>query len=318
MAQDTPEDLIHDLFAGVLWGGHPLARTVLGQPESVSNMTRQGLHEFFQQGYVPSRVVVAAAGNVDHQALEAMLAPLQSWSPPTQLAPFPAGRRPPPTLLPRLLVCPKRLEQAHLVLGGYGLPVNSDFRYALALLNIVLGGNMSSRLFQEIREKRGLAYSIYSFADGNIDSGCFGVYAGVGHESVNEVRDLIGAVIADIHAGGITEEELRGAQEFARAGIVLAEESMESRMIRLAKNELTLGRYVSVQEVETALDGVRRQDLMDLVTALFSTPLSGVILGPVRADDCGPDATLLPDDEWRDDSSPAGQDEEDEETDHGA
>lgn len=296
-AQDTPEDLIHDLFAGVLWQGHPLAQPVLGQPEAIATMTRPRLQKFTQRGYTPERLLIAAAGNVDHQALVDLLGEMGLFTSLAQSSASAVRRQPPPPLPANILVQPKRLEQAHVLLGTYGLPANSESRYALALLNTILGGNMSSRLFQEVREKRGLAYSIYSFADGASDSGSVGIYAGIGQETVREVIDLIDTVLADIRTGGITMEELRGAQDFARAGIYLAEESMEARMMRLAKNELTLGRYVPIEEVETALTKVNLDELTALAADLFAKPLAGVVLGPVRPDDFRPDPSLLADDE---------------------
>jgi predicted Zn-dependent peptidase len=294
MSQDAPEDLIHDLFAGVLWAGHPLSRPVLGQPELIASMTKPCLQRFWQQGYLPERVLIAAAGNIDHDELAALLAPLRAWHPIIPSADGPLQTRVEPAHLPpRLLVQPKRLEQAHLLLGGPGFPAHTDARYALALLNTILGGNMSSRLFQEVREKRGLAYSIYSFVDGLSDTGMVGIYAGIGHETVNQVRELIDTVIDDIRSGGITLDELRGAKEFTRAGVILAEESMESRMQRLAKNELTLGRHVPIQEVEAALERVRLDEVTDIAATLFASPFGGVVLGPVRPDTCEPESSLL-------------------------
>lgn len=293
MVQDTPEDLIHDLFAGVLWPGHPLGQPVLGQPEAIATMSRERLQNFMGRGYAPSRVLIAAAGNVDHEVLVGMLEAMRAFGSGTTADPQGLARGIPTPRPSKILVQPKRLEQAHVLLGTYGLPANSEARYTLALLSTILGGNMSSRLFQEIREKRGLAYSIYSFVDAASDSGVIGIYAGIGHEAVNEVIDLISLVINDICAGGLTLDELRGAQDFARAGVYLAEESMEARMMRLAKNELTHGRHVTIDEVEAALTRVGLDELTALAADIFAKPLTGVILGPVRAEDYRPDPNLL-------------------------
>jgi predicted Zn-dependent peptidase len=293
MSQDTPEDLIHDLFAGVLWAGHPLARTVLGQPELIATMSNPRLQRFLRHGYQPERVLIAAAGNVDHDELTGMLSPLSSWRPVPPSPDSHLARMFPSPHPPCILVQPKRLEQAHILLGCPGFPAHTESRYALALLNTILGGNMSSRLFQEVREKRGLAYSIYSFVDGLSDTGMVGIYAGIGHETVNQVRELITDVVADLRAGGITNNELHGAKDFARAGVILAEESMEARMIRLAKNELTLGRHVPMQEIEAALDQVQLHEVTDLAAKLFASQFGGVVLGPVRQDTCEPETSLL-------------------------
>jgi len=294
MVQDTPEDLIQELFAGVLWEGHSLGRTILGVPESVMGVTGERLREFIARGYVPNRILIAAAGNVDHERLVDLLESTTLFAPAPCLPPL-VPRAVPVCLPARMVVQPKRLEQAHVLLGGYGLAAGSPSRYALALLNTILGGNMSSRLFQEIREKRGLAYSIYSFIEATSDTGMVGIYAGVGHGDVNEVMELIRLVLADLCAGGISREELAGAQDFARAGIYLAEESMEARMMRLAKNELTHGRPVPIEEVEAALARVGVDELTALAGAMFVQPLSGVILGPVRRDDYRSDPGLCVD-----------------------
>lgn len=293
MVQDTPEDLIHDLFAGVLWAGHPLGESVLGAPEAIATMTRERLQRFIGQGYGPGRVLISAAGNIDHDGLVGMLAAMSAFNAVAAPTDAVIVRNAPSPLPAKIIVQPKRLEQAHVLLGTYGLPANSPQRYALALLSTILGGNMSSRLFQEVREKRGLAYSIYSFVDAATDSGVLGIYAGVDHEAVNEVMEVISQVIGDICTGGLTLDELRGAQDFARAGVYLAEECMEARMMRLAKNELIIGRYITIEEVESALLQVGLEELTGLAAEIFAKPLSGVVVGPVRTEDYRPDLNLL-------------------------
>jgi len=293
MAMDTPEDLIHDLFAGVMWHGHAMARPVLGQAEVIAAMDRDRLQSFRRQGYVPGQVLVAAAGNVDHHELAGMLSAMNAWRPATPTPETRPARVAPALLPPRVVVHPKRLEQAHVLLGVPGPAAGTEARYVLSLLNTVLGGNMSSRLFQEVREKRGLAYSIYSFVDGSSDCGVVGVYAGVNPDSVSEVRGLIEQVIADVSHGGIHADELRGAQDFVRAGLYLAEESMEARMMRLAKNEMTFGRYIPIAEAEAGVCGVTPDEIAEWAVRLFEQPLTGVVLGPVRREDCTPDLALI-------------------------
>lgn len=294
MSLDTPEDLIHDLFAGVIWDGHPMSRPVLGREEAISTMDRDRLQAFRGSRYVPNRVLVSAAGNVDHQALVGMLSAMNSWRPPSSSGVAISPRTAPSAFCPQVVVHPKRLEQAHILLGTPGPPASTDSRYVLSMLNTILGGNMSSRLFQEIREKRGLAYSIYSFADGASDCGVIGVYAGVNAESAIEVRGLIGGVIADICERGVTPDELRGAQDFVRAGLFLAEESMENRMMRLAKNEWTFGRHISIEEAEAGVCRVVPDEVTELAVSLFDQPLAGIVLGPLRREDCLPDEDLTP------------------------
>lgn len=292
MSLDTPEDLIHDLFAGVMWEGHPMARPTLGQVETISAMDRDCLQAFRRRGYVPNRVLISAAGNVDHHALAGMLSAMNEWRYAAPLGDEVPDRIAPLVLPPQITVSPKRLEQAHILLGIPGPPACTDDRYAISLLNTVLGGNMSSRLFQEVREKRGLAYSIYSFVEGASDCGVVGVYAGVNPESTIEVRGVIQDVIADICKNGISVDELRGAQDFVRAGLFLAEESMEARMMRLAKNEWTFGRHIPIEEADAGVCRVVTNEVTDLAVKLFANPLAGVVLGPVRQEDCRPDSSL--------------------------
>lgn len=288
MVEDTPEDLIHDLLAALLWGDHSLSRPVLGDPAVIRTMTRKKLLDFVASFYCANRLLIAAAGNIDHQELVALAARAFSAVPPARpAAVLPASRLVPVSRPPKVVGYKKKLEQVHLLAGGYGLPTGAPERYALALLNILLGGNMSSRLFQEVREKRGLAYSIYSFVDSLSDSGTIGIYAGVAPESLSEVMDLIQANLQAICKNGITEKELRHACDYARAGMYLAAESMEARMMRLVKNELSFGRYVSMDEVDQALNRVQLDEVLTVADQLFAKPLSAVLLGPISRQLCG-------------------------------
>lgn len=287
MVEDTPDDLIHDLFAALLWGEHPLSRPVLGSPEIVGSMTRKKLVDFVRTFYRADRILVAAAGNIVHEELVELASLALSSIPASPASEEVSVRREVPVPLPsRVVAYRKKLEQAHLVVGSYGLPTCAEERYALALLNILLGGNMSSRLFQEIREKRGLAYSIYSFIDSLSDSGTMGIYAGVAPTSLSEVMDLIQENTQGICVHGITKKELQHACDYARAGMYLAAESMESRMMRLVKNELCFGRYFSIDEIDQALSAVEIEDVLDVAARIFTTPMSGVLLGPVTPELC--------------------------------
>ena len=285
MVEDSPEELIHDLFASQVWHGHPLSNSVLGRPKVVGSMNSADLHQFIRDHYTPDRIVIAAAGNVDHDALLELLAGKFSCAlPPPAAQPASLWQRKAPRTLPASFkVQTKSLEQAHLLLGGgHGQPADSPERYQQILLNILLGGNMSSRLFQEIREKRGLAYSIYSFIDASSDCGMFGVYAGVGAGSVNQVLDLTNEVLSQLCHTGPTLDELDRARDFARAGMYLAAESMESRMTRLARNEMIFGRCVPIEEVDQALSRVTSADVAG-TAAIFKPPLTVLVLGPVTS-----------------------------------
>lgn len=179
----------------------------------------------------------------------------------------------------------KNLEQAHLVLGTYGLPIVAPERYVLYLLHVLLGGNMSSRLFQEVREKEGLAYSIYSYLSSFTDSGYLGIYLGVDPAAVNKAMALVAREIKEMRQGAVSEELLARAKDYAKAGIFLSAENMESRMTRIARNELTFGRYISFDEVAAGFDQVRHQDITELAEVLFRAPLFATVLGPLKTKD---------------------------------
>ncbi len=282
MVEDTPDDRIHELFTGGLWGEHPLGYTVLGPREVVAAMDSVGLREYMRREYTPDRIVIAASGNVDHgQFCRLWQKQLGTLTGPNKGA----SRQPPSFLAPVRKLHKKKLEQAHLVLGTYGLPLVAPERYTLYLLHVLLGGNMSSRLFQEVREKEGLAYSIYSYLSSFTDSGYLGVYLGVDPAVVNKAMALVAREIKGLRQSSVSEAKLAGAKDYAKAGIFLSAENMESRMTRIARNELTFGRFISFDEVAAGFDQVRREDIADLAGLLFSSPLSATVLGPLKAKD---------------------------------
>jgi predicted Zn-dependent peptidase len=282
MVEDTPDDRIHELFTGNLWGKHPLGYTVLGLREVVAAMDSASLREYMRRQYTPERIVIAASGNVEHDQFcglwqKQMGALIRSNA---------TTRRQPPThLVPVRKLYKKNLEQAHLVLGTYGLPLVAPERYTLYLLHVLLGGNMSSRLFQEVREKEGLAYSIYSYLSSFTDSGYLGVYMGVDPTVVNRALAVVAREIKALRQTRVSGELLTRAKDYAKAGIFLSAENMESRMTRIARNELTFGRYVSFDEVAAGFDAVRQEDIADLAAQLFSKPLFATALGPLKVKD---------------------------------
>ncbi|MFA6498076.1 MAG: pitrilysin family protein [Desulfurivibrionaceae bacterium] len=282
MVEDTPDDRIHELFTGGLWGEHPLGYTVLGRREVVAAMDSAGLREYMRQQYTPEKIVIAASGNVEHKQF------CHLWQEQMGNLAGPrkgTRRQPPPVLAPARKLHKKNLEQAHLVLGSYGLPIVAPERYALYLLHVLLGGNMSSRLFQEVREKAGLAYSIYSYLSSFTDSGYLGVYLGVDPAVVNKAMALVAREIKGLRQSTVSATKLSRAKDYAKAGIFLSAENMESRMTRIARNELTFGRYVSFDEVAEGFDRVRPEDISELAALLFSRPLSATVLGPLKVKD---------------------------------
>jgi len=284
MVEDTPDDRVHELFSGHFWQGHPLANTVLGRQEVVEAMAGKRLREYVRRKYLPGRIIIAAAGNVDHERFVALWQPwldkltapkrlVQRWQPPGDGG---SGG---------LTAVTRPLEQEHLVLGCAGLAGDSSDRYILLLLNTILGGNMSSRLFQEIREKRGLAYSVYSYLVSHSDCGYAGVYLGVDPESMPEVLALVRQELRRLHQELVTADELADAVDYVRAGMYLAAENMEARMTRLARNEYSFGREIAMEEVAAEIEKIRPAELLDLAGRIFgASQLTMAAIGPVTED----------------------------------
>jgi predicted Zn-dependent peptidase len=280
MVEDMPDDQIHDLFCFQLWGHHPLGKTVLGSREVVATMDSQKLLEHVQNYYTPERILIGAAGNIEHEAFVSLWE--KAFAELRQKGNRQVSRKPPTVLKATRKVYSKPLEQVHAVLGTYGLSNLDEERFILILLNIIWGGNMSSRLFQEIRERRGLAYSVYSFVDSYFDSGYLGIYLGVDRETVNEAFDVIREQVDILKEDPVLEEELRDAKDYAKGGLFLSAENMEARMTRNARNEFCFGRYVSVEEVVRAIDAVSAEDIRRLARKLFNCDFSVAVLGPIR------------------------------------
>ena len=267
MVEDMPDDHIHDLFAALLWGQHPLGKTILGSQEIVAAMDSRKLREYVQKYYTTDKIVVAAAGNVEHAAFVALWQ--KAFDKFGQTA-DPALARIEPLELPasRKLYA-KPLEQVHILLGAYGLSIIDADRFGYLLLNVLLGGNMSSRLFQEIREKRGLAYSIYSYIASYSDSGYLAIYLGVDKESVNESLALIAKEISMLQKTPVSETELANARDFVKSGLFLSMESMEAIMTRIARNEIYFGKYIPLAEVTDSIDQVSGEDILRLSRKVF-------------------------------------------------
>ena len=281
MVEDMPDDHIHDLFAGLLWGIHPLGKTILGSHEIVSAMDSKKLREYVQKYYTTDKIVIAAAGKVNHDDF------VRLW----QKAFDKFGQKSDPVLErnePVLLPCsrkiyPKPLEQAHILLGTYGLSVVDADRFGYLLLNVLLGGSMSSRLFQEIREKRGLAYSIYSYMASYSDCGYLAIYLGVDRESVNESLSLIAREISTLQNTPVSEKELANTKDFIKSGMFLSMENMEAIMTRIARNEIYFGNYISLEEVVDSIDHVTGEDILRLGSKIFGRQeLTFAGLGPLE------------------------------------
>ena len=283
MTDDEPGDLVHDLFAGAVYGTHPLGRPVAGTVDTISAMTRRQIADYYRRHYTAPSIVVAAAGNLDHTAVTRLVRKafggglLADESHATV-----ANRATPTARAPRerLSVDAKDTEQAHLVLGCRAYQRSDDRRFALGVLNNSLGGGMSSRLFQEIREKRGLAYSVYSFNTHFSDSGLFGVYAGCAPGKADEVLALAVEQLAAVAASGLTDAEVARGKGMLKGSLVLGLEDTGSRMTRLGKGELLYGDLLSVDEILSRIDAVTVDAVREIATDLLTRPMSLAVVGP--------------------------------------
>jgi predicted Zn-dependent peptidase len=288
MHDDEPGDEVHDLFAEALYGEHPLGRLISGTEQTVSPMSRERIQSFYRERYVPPAIVVAAAGNLGHadvvERVRKAFAGTVLGAAPEGGAVLPVPRRPGEPAVPvvpaRRVVQSKDTEQAHLVLGAPAPGRLDDRRFALGVLNNVLGGGMSSRLFQEVREKRGLAYSVYSYTSQYADSGLFAVYAGCAPGKVDEVLDLVKAELATVARDGVTDDEVARGKGMLKGSLVLALEDTGSRMSRLAKGELLYGDQLSVDDLLARVDSVTTWQVNTLAAELLVQPMSLAVVGP--------------------------------------
>jgi len=279
MVEDTPDDLIHDLFAERIWRDHPLGRPILGTWEAVRGFGRGTILQHFEEEYAPTRITVAVAGHLEHARVVDLFARrfegfARAGGPTRDTA------RPVPH--PGIHLVPKKLEQVHLVMGFPGVSDVSPERYALYLLNDVMGGSMSSRLFQEIRERQALVYSVHSGTQAFRDTGELYVYAGTDPSNFAKVIKALMKEIRALKKDGITAEELRRAKDHLKGNLMLSLESTSSRMNRLAKQELRFGSFLSVDDLLGAIDAVPLDEVEGMIhRVLDEEQLSLLALGPV-------------------------------------
>jgi predicted Zn-dependent peptidase len=265
MVEDDPDDLIHDLFAERFWKGHPLGRPVLGTRESLAGLSREVVLRHLADYYQPDRVVVAAAGDLEHdRVVELVRGALGDWQ--GRSIPLDGGA---PVCYHTTHHEERDSAQLHLVLGSEGLPYGHSHRYAFYLQNAILGSSMSSRLFQEIREKRGLAYSIYSYQASYYDSGLMAVYAGTSPESYPQVVELILAECARLRDDPVDLEEFTRAKQQIKGNLLLGLESTSSRMTRLAKAEIYFQHYFDLDDIIRCIDEVTPETFAELNRLIF-------------------------------------------------
>jgi predicted Zn-dependent peptidase len=280
--------VVHEAFSEQLYGDTPIGRPILGNEETINALTRDRISEYYQRFYLPTHTVISVAGNVSHEHVVELVARAYERAGALGGDAAPIPPRVGGSGLPAhrgVKVVDRPTEQANLVLGTTGVSRTDDRRFALGVLNAALGGGMSSRLFQEIREKRGLAYSAYSYTSQYADTGQFGVYVGCLPSKIDDVlkicRDEIGRVVSE----GFTEEEILRGKGQMRGGLVLGLEDTGSRMSRIGKSELVYDQLMSVDEVLQRIDAVTADDIAEVAGDVLTRPLTLAVIGPFAGKD---------------------------------
>ena len=276
--EDSPDELIHDLHMNAIWPGHALGRNILGTRDTIGNIGRQTIVDYMLRHYRPDNIVIAAAGKLHHEQLVELA--VKYWSDldgtaeplPDGLPSFAAGRR----------LHDKEIEQLHICIGTPGVAHDSPFYYASHVLNTILGGGVSSRLFQSIREDRGLAYSVCSYFSSFRDTGLVTVYMGVSPENTPEVMRLSDSILRGIRSGGVSPDELQRAKEQLKAGLLFSLESSSSRMSRLGRAEIASREYLTPQELTAKVNEVTCDNLFEMLQPMFLPETTNLTaLGPI-------------------------------------
>jgi predicted Zn-dependent peptidase len=279
MVEDTPDDLVHELFTQSFWEGHPLGRPILGTRETIEALTADAIRDYFAGVYTADHFVVSAVGNLEHARVRDLVQQVLVTLPVTGR---PADERA-PVVAPKVTVRDKDLEQSHICLGASSYPHSHEDRYVSYVLNTLLGGSMSSRLFQNVREKRGLAYAVFSGLAAYRDAGSLTVYAGCANEVVDE---LIGVVVEEIRAVKDTpaaDSELRRAKDHLKGSLMLGLENTASRMSHLARQEIYFDRHFDLDETLSGIERVKVDDVQRVARALFADgALAATVLGPLN------------------------------------
>lgn len=284
MRDDDPSDLVHDLFAETLYGDSPIGRPILGTIDSITNMSRKSVHSYYKKKYLPENLVIAVAGNVQHErVVERVTALLGDFLDSTAK---PAALRPTAKVRARGMgeigLIFRKSEQANILLGYPSLDRNDERRFALSVLTSALGGGMSSRLFQEVREKRGLAYSVYASIQQFAGGGILSLYAGCNPEKANEVTTIFRDVLGGVIASGLSNEELERAKGQVAGSLVLGQEDTGSRMVRIGKSELVYGEIKSMDEILSAVRAVDHKAISELAAEIFTAQPTLAIVGPYK------------------------------------
>jgi predicted Zn-dependent peptidase len=293
MVEDIPDDYIHDLFNRVCWGDHPLGFPIFGTSELVQSFHRDQIYQFFKENYQPNRIIICATGNLKHQKVVDWIGATFGQIPKSNET----RERLKPDSISTTNIWKRELEQVHFCLGTKGLPYNHSLRFASYALNAILGGGMSSRLFQEIRENRGLAYSVYSYLPAYIDTGLVVVYAGTNESSFQEVIELILKEFSRLKTKPFKNGEIETAKEQLKGNLLLSLESSDNLMTRLAKNEIYFESYLPVERILKGIDEVGEEEVRSLASNIFDECFFCLtVLGPMDGNYL--DKTLLKLDRW--------------------
>ncbi|WP_170007365.1 M16 family metallopeptidase [Bacillus fonticola] len=275
MVDDTPDDIVHDLLSEASYGDHPLALPILGTDKTVGSFTQQSLFDYQKETYSPDTVVISIAGNVDESFLKQVESLFGHFQGPKKQRNVQQ-----PQFLPTRIHRKKETEQAHVCLGFEGLQVGHVDMFSLIVLNNMLGGSMSSRLFQEVREERGLAYSIFSYHTAYEDSGSVTIYGGTGANRLEELVSTIEKTLATVKETGFTDKELMNCKEQLKGNLMLGLESTNGRMSRNGKNELVLGRHRTLDELVQQIDAVTMADVSRIAHQVFTDQYAVSIVSP--------------------------------------
>jgi predicted Zn-dependent peptidase len=279
MVEDTPDDLVHELFTQGFWENHPLGRPILGTKETVESFTAELLRDYFRGVYTARNLIVSAVGNLEHERVRELVEEkfgslVEPGEPVLDEA---------PQVVPKILVRNKELEQSHVCLGVGSYPQNHDDRYSSYVLNTLLGGSMSSRLFQNVREKRGLAYAVFSGLSAYRDAGSFTIYAGCSNEAVGEVIDLCVEELRGVKNAPVPESELQRSKDHLKGSLMLSLENTASRMSHLARQEIYFDRQFGLDETLQGIERVTAADVQRVAADLFRNgSLAATVLGNVN------------------------------------
>jgi predicted Zn-dependent peptidase len=279
MVEDTPDDLVHEIFTQGFWENHPLGRPILGTRETVESFTSEGLRDYFRNAYTARNLIVSAVGNLEHERVRDLVEekfgslvepgePLQDEA---------------PQVVPKILIRNKELEQSHLCIGVSSYPQNHEERYSSYVLNTLLGGSMSSRLFQNVREKRGLAYAVFSGLSAYRDAGSFTIYAGCANEAVGEVVDLVVEELRGVKNTAVPDAELQRAKDHLKGSLMLSLENTASRMSHIARQEIYFDRQFGLDETLQGIERVTADDVRRVAIDLFhNESVAATVLGNVN------------------------------------